>query len=702
MAGRYFDWTHIRVQGAPREAGAPYIPAARKLLGEVFEQAEFNGLGVHKMRRILPDGTVIIAEKHGEIPRVTIAPLGRAGGGARRTVEGFYLTWAGADPDTTPILFHEPSGDPEGDDFRDWKASFFNSDAYGYDDVPEDRRGATYMDVFGTAAKERVTRMLAGGGVWYDRDTGEAVTWFRGYDGYWPQHHRHPRTLYSNSISIYGHIVFAIGNGWHVMAAAKREGYLYVIFGQDLGVNAPPAPSGIPAYSGQVWFSQPYVDADYTYSLWRIPLAVVVEPDTGIETYRGDGDNATLLWQAALPLMYGAWSFNADCTKCVSMQLPRVAAWCWVQVDDGSDWVPSSVEDSSYPEVEARRLEVTIDHESEAPTASAVWGVRADLIAEEDGHQLEIVEHTRSDDYDRIDYKLGEFTVPAAEKSSAGGVLWYDRRVLLHAHLPSQTLLFHRWRTDVDPVRHVTAGFELYVAGELVEIDDPSALDEAFAGTIYDAATAGNALYKKGVSYDNGSGTSWFRPIDAMTFLLGYTFQTPGAPSTGATGQPGFGYQTCPYVAYVFNDASLLPHAAAGGYVFGSVGGPAANQFWGTSFPVPGVADPFGANAGDFTDLEPSTTPTIASFGSAASTAEHTLAALAFQPLLGVAVGGTPTALTTLTNQFRALQLGTGGDAETILSPMLGVSGEWPGFALSHTGAPRPSQRGVFKAPQGA
>lgn len=81
-AARFTDWTHTRVVGTPA-AAAPYIGEARKLLGFVWEEARRNRLGVHQVTRKLPDGAVIIAEKHGTIPRMTIIPPQSVSGGVK-------------------------------------------------------------------------------------------------------------------------------------------------------------------------------------------------------------------------------------------------------------------------------------------------------------------------------------------------------------------------------------------------------------------------------------------------------------------------------------------------------------------------------------------------------------------------------------------------------------------------------------------
>jgi hypothetical protein len=69
------DWTHVRVVG-DRDAAAPYLSYARKLLGYTKEEAARNNLGTHAVIKRLPDGAVVTAELHGSIPRITITPPG--------------------------------------------------------------------------------------------------------------------------------------------------------------------------------------------------------------------------------------------------------------------------------------------------------------------------------------------------------------------------------------------------------------------------------------------------------------------------------------------------------------------------------------------------------------------------------------------------------------------------------------------------
>lgn len=694
---RYIGWRHTRVVG-DRGAAQPYRKEAEKLLGFVAEDAARNGLQTHSLTRKLADGAVITGEIRGGIPRVTIVPPSRVTPNPRRTVDGFFLSWGSEDVGRDPVMFEPPPDLEEDEDgWRDWRALFFSSESFGYADTPEDRRGASYVDVFGVRSKSpNPERMPPSNGTWTDRRTGETVAWLRCYPAYWPEHYRHPRTLYGNWVTIYGHPVLILGGDWRVMAAAKRDGWLYFVVAEDLGVMSPPALPASPAYSGQVWCSQPYSNDEVFYALWRVPLALEKQPDTGIETYRAIAERGEMLWRGALRRAYGAWSFDAEVTEVVTVQLPRLAVFSWVYTLKSGAWVVSDTEDPSYPTVEAQRIALTIDHGGTVPTVSYSASLAPSLIAEEDGVQLEIKEHTRptgAGAYGRVDYVMGDFTIPVTEQVNAGGVQWYERRVLMFAHLPSHTLLFHRWRTDLQPIRKVSAGYQLFVGGEEVEIDDPSAIDQEFAADApaLDMAYASNHHRMMGVGYDDGVGTSWFRPMDAMSFLLGWGFQVQGNVSAGGSpAEPGYGFQGCPHIGFSYSDQNYVEHSAAGGYVFGSVGGE-AGHYWGTGFTL---AEPYGANAGSYQDPSPGYGPMQHYAGTGAVAEDDVLVAVGHQPMTA-RIG---TGLGALAIENRALLCGTRGDARTLLEGAMGAPEhpDWRGFYLGHTGKPRMAQRGFF------
>lgn len=699
MAGpRYEDWHHLRVEG-DRDAARALVPLARKVLGFVVGEARRNGLLTYKYVHRLPNGGQIVGEVNGGIPRVSISVPQVGDKPDRRTLEGFVLAWGGTNEGWDSVILLPPPAPLGEPGWKDWRASFFSAATIGRNETPEDRRAGSYIDVFGIKAKAPSdSRLLPGNGLWVHRDTGEAVAWFRGYTGYWPEHYRHPRTNYGNWVTIYGHVVLLLGSGWRVMSAAMRDGWLYVMVGENLGVMNPPAVPPAPSYSGQVWNSQPYSNDEFTYSLWRLPLVVETQPDTMVESYTVNAAGAEMLWRAALRRAYGAWSFNADCSEVVTVQLPRIATYSWIYEIEGDSWVPSPVESATYPTVEANRLAISINHEADPPVASFSATAAPSLIAEEDGVQLEIVEHTRpfpDGSYGRNDYRIGDFTIPVTEQVVAGGVHWYERRVMLYAHLPSRTLLLHRWRTTISPERSVSAGFQLFVDGEEVEIDDPSAIETGIGSGLWDIASASNHFRMMGIGYDDGVGTSWYRPMDAMSFLLGFGFNVQGAvPVSVGPAEPSYGYQSCPHYGFTFSPLNNSEHSAAGGYVFGSSGGDGSGHFWGWSFTL---AKPYGANFGSYTDTAPSEFAMTNYIGAGATNEGNTLVAAGLQPMLGIDAGGV-SPLSTLANQNRYIHLGTNGDAATLLGAITGAAGgaPWRRFTLSHTGKPRPGQRGII------
>jgi len=355
----YEGWHHLRIEG-DRDAANALRPFGRKVLGYAIEQAAFNNLLTYKHTVDLPDGGSVTGELRGGIPRTIIRVGGKGPGKQIRVLEGFYFPRnLDVDESHNPAMLVAPRQD---DEESDWRVLFYSESEAGYDLAPEERRGS-YADVFGPKTKKH-QRLDLGGGLWMDRETKEAVTWFRGYLGYWPMHFRHPITNYASFVAIYGHEVYTVPfPEWRVLAAAKRGLSLLVLVCENLGALNPPARPDVASESGQIWCSQPYTDEPYTYSLWRYPLSVVTQRDTLIDTYKAARhEKAELLWQGDLSCAYGAWSFNADCTELVTIQLPRIAAWyLHVVLDEPSfRWEVSQTTHHDYPVSEAKRIAINI------------------------------------------------------------------------------------------------------------------------------------------------------------------------------------------------------------------------------------------------------------------------------------------------------------------------------------------------------
>ncbi len=120
MSGpRYSGWTPIVVVG-DREVAAQHVPEARKLLGFVLEEAKRNGLGIANLRRELQDGTVLLAEKISELPRVTIIAPGPPPVEEPPEPRGGFIVWPRWDVPTGDPAQRGSQVDPTGNDPTAW------------------------------------------------------------------------------------------------------------------------------------------------------------------------------------------------------------------------------------------------------------------------------------------------------------------------------------------------------------------------------------------------------------------------------------------------------------------------------------------------------------------------------------------------------------------------------------------------------
>lgn len=710
-AARDTDWSHIRVVG-DKDAAAQHVGYARKLLGYVKQDAAHNGLKTHQATKRLPDGTTVVAEIHGAQPIMTIVTSG-VKNYLVHTLEGFYFPRRNGDtPDNTAAVLRSPRPDV------DWKSYFYNDESAGYAATPEDRRG-TYAKVFGGKTEEPWERLEVAGGMWTDRDTKEAVSWFRGYMGYWPMHYRHPITNYAPFVSIYGHLVYTAPDlMWRVMAAAKRDNYLYVLLAENLGALSPPARPPVASESGQVWYSQPFTDAAYTYSLWRYPLAVVTKRDTLIEAYKAaPHDAATLLWRGDLELAYGAWSFNADCTSVVTIQLPRRSIMSFrVEIEDDM-WRTSTAPSDDYPEVEAKRIELAID--VEAGTASMAQTLAPLTIAEEDGVVLNLVlaertgdaEHDNVTVYSRLEYQCGDFAVAAFDGTANVPVAerYQTSRTIYYAHLPSKTFVFLKRYLGVGLEREVSLEFEVYIEGVLVAVtddpfkvstvlpEDPTTVATAFAESRFNVPWAG--------VYDDSYEFALRVDFDAMTLLYGLSFDrrdTGGAGPLDGPNSQAFFIPSTPYVPITGRvsggDAYTLAGviafgSGAGGWSVAKHGGPGPTFEWDDeNVFAPAVF----FNQGYYAALTPSAAPYPCGFGYIQSFEGEVVIAVKADPW-GFGTEGSPYPYVDPPS-FYPLRYATNGNARPLvdaIDPRLADADTiaYATYPVGHTGKPRPGQR---------
>lgn len=312
MTERYTDWTHVRVNG-DRHAAAPYVPEGRKLLGAVMEEAARNGLGVHSMHRKLEDGTLIVAEKHGDIPRITITPAQR---------DGEVPTPSKGDFVVHPRSLALPDGiHPEYPEqilqFRggNWRTFFYSGEAEGYDEF--DGSKGVYLLEFPDGVRH------AGNVDWRASD-GARLSWYGPSTRYWYDAWRQPSAQYGHFVFYLGQVLLDIDQwcsdndeDWDERLvlgagmATDEDGvrWLYVML------------ASIPDQSPDAVSVPPGVYLGHNYPLESIPhrlrrLRMVRNPSLPRhQQWRVVDEPSASAWSAELERACSTWIFNPDCTR---------------------------------------------------------------------------------------------------------------------------------------------------------------------------------------------------------------------------------------------------------------------------------------------------------------------------------------------------------------------------------------------------
>lgn len=579
---RYNDWHHLRYEG-DRTTAARYRAEARKVLGFIESQALFNHMQTYKHVERLSDGTVIVGELNGGIPRVTINVTGTRQPRVTPLTEGFILRF-GTDivtPATLdPALLCPPDEDS---DATDWKAQFLSSYSFGAVETPDDVSGS-YAGTFGP--RSQLNSQLGVGAGWTSPD-GELVQWFRGYSGYWPQHYAHPGACYSGHVSIYGHVVAQVTDPtMRVMAAAARDGHLFVWTAAGVWELPAPTPPAAPTICGDVWASQPFGNYFHTYRLYRLPLHVETNA-LGIQVYKTpEFSTGEVLLEVPLQRAYAAWSFNHDVTQLVSIQLPEKAILYTpaVALDDAGTayYAPTPDEVATYPETGALRFQITIAHEEDGSVnATFSQAAAGGVVAEEDGVTLELVNHG---DYfagtAQVNYKCGTWELVASRCSTTGGPRAAERHICLHAHLPTRTFVFYHCEYGLDTPRYVRGRYRVFrpdTTGAITEVTaaDPAPTDLTPPPSLALDLMLGAVPSVMGQGRVNTAGDAWvwFREWDGITTLLLLTYSRVFA-TYDDTAPPGLRHDVvwAPIWCWPLVNTQLPvgEHSGAGGVYFGS------------------------------------------------------------------------------------------------------------------------------------
>lgn len=355
-ATRYTDWTHIHVVGAEREAAEPYLPFARKLLGYVFYDAKFNNLGTHKAIRKLDDGTVVIAEKHGEIPRITIYPA-PAAAQPKSEAGGDFVVWArnAAHPDGIDDEYPQQILRPGEEGWQVWT----------HDAGTAGRRTGIYSGTFPAGVRH------AGNVDWVD-SRGVRLSWYGPASRYFFDRWRQPSAQYGRFVFLLGQVLLDIDAYCEasevdiverkVLGAALNGGWLYVVQALMAEQADPPvAPTG---RAGDVFMTPPYPSVAVGHRLVRYRIAIAAEQPVSSRYSVITGSHESL-WSGANTGWVNPWFFNPDASVAETFTMPETAHIRRYQdVDDLYSY--------DLPSASSKHLVLTIEDGSATLTDSTV------------------------------------------------------------------------------------------------------------------------------------------------------------------------------------------------------------------------------------------------------------------------------------------------------------------------------------------
>jgi len=424
MAGRYHGEVRVSLQGE-RSRAQQHIPAARLLMGQVMEQAGFNGLTTHRLQRLQADGSQIIAEKIGNLARVSIHAPG-SGSGVRTVPRRGALLAGGTGfqgENVSPVILDHDAA-------MKWRAYFANTQAAGY--YPD---AGTYSAVFPASHPPQA------GNCFHTNEDGLVTSW-------WSQAYvvapkgRHPQNIYDRSVYCLGRPVLWLMSELRVLCAVIVDEQLYVLLA-DLStpLDYPLRPT-TPDGPGQAWASRWYSETANPTWLYRFALETKVIAATGHHYYAAHSGELISGW--GLVRCYNRWTFDNATRQFVSVQLPRQPILRYVR--------GQLVEPPSNNEAIVR---IGLDGQLSSELAGPV-------IFEEGGQQIHLVRAANG-----FDYLTPHGVIPALR--TYGGVAEFN--ALRHAHCASGHYLMRytaRWPDAYPDTRNGYEGGQMvvYAQGE--------------------------------------------------------------------------------------------------------------------------------------------------------------------------------------------------------------------------------------------
>lgn len=342
---RYTDWTHVHVVGERARAMA-YLPFARKVLGHVVQDAGYLQLQTHQLTKRLNDGTVIVAELRGGIPRVTIHPSPRDAKQSPLPGRDRFVVWARdvGRPDgidvTHPQQILEATKEREragGLSFTgsrpQWQTQFYDAGIEGYDGFTLNKD--VYRSIKGRQAFPTGLRH-AGNVDWCSR-TGYRIAWYGPSTRMFTDPYIQPQKQFGKFVFMLGEALLDVEAyitdsvdqpafaERYVMGAALRTingaRWLYTVQA-DLPVMTTPS-AQVPAFT--IYFSEPYPLGSIPLVVSRYRLAVV-DSDTEVSRLLVLSNSREVLWSGGLERACQPWHFNLDGTVASSFAPPAAIA----------------------------------------------------------------------------------------------------------------------------------------------------------------------------------------------------------------------------------------------------------------------------------------------------------------------------------------------------------------------------------------
>lgn len=333
-AARDYDWKHTRVIGEKADA-VPYLSFANKLLGYVKQDAAYNQLGTHSITKQLPDGAVITAEIHGAIPRVTITP---PKGGAGQPLVGLdrFVVLAsgdglmdGIDPqypeqwlDVPGVTRKEDSG---------WCTRFYDADVSTFAAF-EGTKGI-YSAIQGRDAFRRGVPRY--GNLDHRNKDGYRVSWYGPSSRSCADGYVNPAVIWRTKVFMHGRMlldtmeyqtaspetgVLAGGENMVVYGAGYYGGHLYVVQGQTVDTSPNSAPS-YPVGAGYITDPTAFNGSSPVPETMFLCRYAVAEggPPGALVQHRVVKNSREVLWSANfVGRDPQPWHFNPDCTEATS------------------------------------------------------------------------------------------------------------------------------------------------------------------------------------------------------------------------------------------------------------------------------------------------------------------------------------------------------------------------------------------------